>query len=427
MIKYNKLSRILFVFFFIGIIMGAVFATDVIPSTEPCWVMGTVTAGTGITTVEGLIVQPYNGSTLLTSGTSGVIDENGNYSLNSVGALTGNIISLKIYGASFDTFIFNGYCDVNGNPWIIEDFIVSKVANGESCSNSAICTSGNCSGGVCAALSGGGSSSSSSSSSSSTTSTTSTTEDTVVTGTDATNILSTINISTEFGANTSNDDLTITLQEKTISISSTGSNYLSSILSSLDETTANQLELDIQDKINKNNLTVTITVKSYTIKDTVSNKVIYRTKVEMTIVALDNISDVIFVQEIPKDVASNVLDIVFNVDPTLVLKDDPIVQWNFDTMSIGQSKDLSYFVKNKITIAPLIISVYGADTVESAVVIDDVTEEIVSIDETTPSEETITTPTSLTWLWIVIVIVILALIMYLIFSKKKDYLKRSRL
>ncbi len=142
---------ILFLVFSLFLISGLLFAD---PSTEPCWVMGTVTGDNF--TVNGLTVGAYSGSTLLKSATIG---EDGSYSLNSVGANTGNLISLKVYGATFKTFTFEGFCKTSGDPWVVQNFTVSKVANGQSCSNNAKCTSGNCSGGVCAAVTTGGGSS----------------------------------------------------------------------------------------------------------------------------------------------------------------------------------------------------------------------------------------------------------------------------
>ncbi|MCR4327878.1 MAG: hypothetical protein NUV46_04850 [Nanoarchaeota archaeon] len=139
--------------FFILLFAGIVSAD---PSTEPCWVKGTVT-GDGIS-VSGLTVGAYNSSTLLKSGT---ISSDGSYSLNSVGANTGDTINLKVYGHTFETFTFSGYCnETSGNPWIVKNFTVSKQANGQTCDNNAICTSGLCSGGVCTAQSTGGGSSS---------------------------------------------------------------------------------------------------------------------------------------------------------------------------------------------------------------------------------------------------------------------------
>jgi hypothetical protein len=157
----------LFIFFIFVLSMG-IASADLIPSTAPCWVKGTVT-GDGVT-VNGLTVEAYEGSTLLKSATiSGTA-----YSLNSIGANDGDTITLKVYGHEFDTFTFEGYCMTGDDPWVVEDFSVSKQANGEVCSNAAICTSGICRSGVCASSSGGGGGGGSSFTTSTTVSTTTT-------------------------------------------------------------------------------------------------------------------------------------------------------------------------------------------------------------------------------------------------------------
>ena len=61
--------RILFLFIFITFFISTVFA--LVPTTEPCWVKGTVT-GSGVT-VSGLEVKAFYGSTELMSGTVGTI------------------------------------------------------------------------------------------------------------------------------------------------------------------------------------------------------------------------------------------------------------------------------------------------------------------------------------------------------------------
>lgn len=125
-------------------------SADLIPTTAPCWYTGTVNS-TDIT-VEGLTVEAYKGSTLLKSSTI----TGGVYDLNSIGANDGDTIDLKVYGATFATSTFVGYCRTGSDPWVVEDFNVSKQANGVSCSNGAICTSGTCTSNVCADPSSGG-------------------------------------------------------------------------------------------------------------------------------------------------------------------------------------------------------------------------------------------------------------------------------
>lgn len=158
-------SLTLFVFF----IFMISFASAIIPSTEPCWVKGTVTAGDGFDSVNGLTVRAYKGSDLLISDT---ISDN-QYSLNSVGANDGNTIALKVYGHTFASFTFQGFCKTGEDPWIVEDFTVSKQANGQACTNGAICNSGYCSpNNVCAIQTSGRTTTTTTSTTTSTTTTT---------------------------------------------------------------------------------------------------------------------------------------------------------------------------------------------------------------------------------------------------------------
>lgn len=134
----------LFLIFAIGSV-----SADLIPNTAPCWVKGTVTSTDF--TADDLTVNAYLGTTLLKSSSV----SSGDYSMNSVGANDGDTISLKVYGHEFTTFTFAGYCKTGSDPWVVEDFTVSKQANGQECDDNAICTSGYCSDGVCATQSSG--------------------------------------------------------------------------------------------------------------------------------------------------------------------------------------------------------------------------------------------------------------------------------
>ena len=51
---------------------------------------------------------------------------------------------------------------------------------------------------------------------------------------------------------------------------------------------------------------------------------------------------------IPKSVAISVSDIVFHGEQPKILQEDPIVQWTFDAVEEGETKDLSYTVKKEL-------------------------------------------------------------------------------
>lgn len=155
--KKNILLGVISLIFILTI---SLVSADLIPNTSPCWVKGTVTSSD--VTLEGVTVEAYLGTTLLKSGTI----SSGIYGLNSIGANDGNTIDLKVYGHTFKSFTFAGFCKTGDDPWVIQDFSVSKQADGQACNNNIICSSGLCSNNVCTAVTtndGGGSSGGSSS------------------------------------------------------------------------------------------------------------------------------------------------------------------------------------------------------------------------------------------------------------------------
>ena len=297
-------NRVCVMLIFLISIISLAFA--VVPSTEPCWVKGTVT-GSGVT-VEDLNVKAYDGSTLLMEATI----SDGNYSLNSLGANTGDTITLKVLGATFDTFTFDGFCKTSADPWVVRDFNVSKQANGTTCSSATICTSGYCNvtcqtqstggntGGSTGGTPSGGTDQSSVTTISDTNETISYTPlelQTALEGMDneqGTPLFTSAEIAAMV-ANSSNYEFTRTVLVQKI-VSSTGT---------------------VTYKI-----TVTTTVKNKTSGDLTNVKVIV---------------------EVPKDVtnsASNVQSLI----PFTTLVNDPVLKFNLASLKAGQEADIVYTV-----------------------------------------------------------------------------------
>ena len=417
----KKKIGILLTFLFFSLFIFSNIYADPNPNSEPCWVIGTVESSD--LNVEGLTVEAYLSTTLLKSGTIASAD----YSLNSVGANDGDTISLKVYGAEFGTFTFAGFCKTGDDPWVVEDFNISKVANGISCSNNAICTSGYCSSSVCATESGGGSpggggTSPSGGGTTPPTTTPDTNEEVVVTpqevtGTTAQEILDTLNIANEFTVDTNSESLSVILEEH-ISISQAiDVTNLDSIKDFLDTETAEAIE-QIRETVSNSqslrNVRVRANIDTYRIEDENGTEV-YRTKVELTLEALDDIEDVVYVLVIPKDVAIDVIELVFNIDPTETLNSDPVVKWTFDSMTKGQFKDLSYFVKKKLDVTPTFISVTGANNVTAEPEVDG----IEPIDDILPVDDEKVKTGMKWWLWVILIIAIIFAILMIIRGSKK--------
>ncbi|MFA5745871.1 MAG: hypothetical protein WCX82_02970 [archaeon] len=391
MINYKKLIKTLFLFFFIGILTGVVFAYG--PLTEPCWIKGTATAGAGITTVEGLTVEAYDGSTLLKSG----IIASGAFSLNSIGANDGDTISIKVYGAEFDTFTFEGFCKTGENPWIVLNAItIAKQANGVSCSNNAICTSGYCnSSNVCATeVTGGGGSSSGG--------------------------LTTLTTTTETYS----------------SIDSPSASEIRELLVSTGLST-NEIQAYV-DAINSGLLSITTTLN--VVKTGTGSSATYKSTFTITIRnnSGSNMEDITVVQVIPKNIASDASQII-SLTQYRVLVADPVLEFTIASLNAGQYATIIYSIKDNVTEAEF-KSMSGAvakGTVVEATPIP-VTEEVIEEIDTTPNTtpdtgytdtgyiDTTIKKSNNNWIYWLIGIVIVLTVVRILFFKKNNH-RRKRL
>ena len=291
----NKILSITFLFFFLFFIFNTVSAD---PTTAPCWVKGTVT-GNGVT-ISGLTVKAYLGSSLLKSGT---IASDGTYSLNSVGANDGDTIALKVDGASFKTFSIVGYCGTSSAPWVVENFTVSKVSNGTSCTTDSICSSGHCINSTCGTPSSG--------SSTGTTGSTETIVDSSVqvetpTISDVQTILKDLNLST--------DDVQQYIQ------------------SAKDGLLKIERHLVVKKTVSSTGTTTYKSTFSISVKNTSSKK----------------LKDIKVVETIPKNIALNASEIS-SVYQFIVLKADPVLQSIVPSINSGETINIPYTIDKNIT------------------------------------------------------------------------------
>lgn len=79
-----------------------------------------------------------------------------------------------------------------------------------------------------------------------------------------------------------------------------------------------------------------------------TGKSAFVSKISLSFTAPDSLQNVKIVQVIPKSVAQSILDVIFSGKQPIVLQADPVVQWFFDSVAKGETRDLSYTVKKKV-------------------------------------------------------------------------------
>lgn len=379
---YKIKTRILtltFLLSFIFLLSNFIYAIG--PDTEPCWVKGTIT-GDGIT-VSGLTVAAYNGSTLLKSA---IIEEEGEYSLNSIGANDGDTVSLKVYGATFDDFNFEGYCRTEDEgPWVVRDFEVSKVANGTSCNADAICTSGYCNANdVCAnePTDGGNNGGSTGGSTGGTTTPTTTTQTFTSTNTPS---------PSEIAALLSGSGLTE-----------------SEIQAYVDAANSGELEI-----------TTTLAVKGTTSGG--STTYVSTFTITITNNSGEDLEDITIVEVIPKNIAASASEIT-SLAQFRVLVDDPVLEFTIGSLNAGQSTTINYTINKRIAESAF-LEMPGAIAKGSVVAVIPPTGEVDvtpgTTPGTTPTDQETTQKASKAWIWILLIVVIIVGIILLLSNKKR--------
>ncbi len=403
-------KKILFPLFLFFIIFTFNFVNaDLYPSTGPCWVKGTAIAGTGITTVEDLNIVAWEGSTPLLST---LIDENGNFSLNAIGANTGDIISLKVYGAKFYDFNFVSYCKTGSDPWIIleDEIIISKVANGTTCNAHDICISGYCNGsGICATRTTGGG------------------------GNDGT----AGSDGTSSGGTSSGGTVTppSTTTQTFISTNTPSPFEISELLANTGLPTE-EIQAYV-DTANTGDLEITTTLD--VVKTGTGSSATYKSTFTITIqnTSSSNMEDISIVEVIPKNIASDASQIT-SLTQFRVLVADPVIEFIVPSLNAGQTGTISYSVNENVTEAEF-LEMPGAIGKANVVGTTPVTEEVIADTDTTPITsdnvdytdtgytDTTTTKKSTAIYWIIgiILVAVIALVFYN--KKKKKGNKRKRL
>lgn len=132
---------------------------------------------------------------------------------------------------------------------------------------------------------------------------------------------------------------------------------ISEIISSPETTPATKKVLEeIQQKIDAGEnvefeMQRTVEVNELSNKDD-SSKKLFKSEVKLSFTAPTRMVDVKIVEVIPKSVAADVSDIYFPGAIPTIIERDPVVEWNFDVIEAGETKDLSYIVDKQLDEVP---------------------------------------------------------------------------
>ncbi|MBT4935706.1 PKD domain-containing protein, partial [Candidatus Woesearchaeota archaeon] len=137
--------------------------------------------------------------------------------------------------------------------------------------------------------------------------------------------------------------------------SSGSSAELSAVTSAIDavkDKESKKIVEEIQRTVEKklvNKLDVSKSLVTYRVEDPVTKNAIFRSKTYLTFTASEDLSNVNIIEVIPKEVAMYASTITFPNEKPVILEEDPVVHWHFDSIASGETKELSYIVKKKVT------------------------------------------------------------------------------
>ena len=84
------------------------------------------------------------------------------------------------------------------------------------------------------------------------------------------------------------------------------------------------------------------------VKATATQRTVVASRITLSISAAKDLKNVDIIEAIPKTTASNVNEIKFSLQPT-VLQADPVVRWSFDEIKAGEKKNISYTISKNLT------------------------------------------------------------------------------
>ena len=177
------------------------------------------------------------------------------------------------------------------------------------------------------------------------------------------------------------------------------------------ETEAISVLQNIQNKleakeISQISVTKTLNVYKITNKDTGENA--YRSEITLTFTPSKDMKNVEIIEVVPKTTAQSSDELHFPGIKPIILQKDPVLQWLFDTVKKGETKDLSYVVKKKLT---------SVESITTAVAAEEIIKE-----EKKPFFPI--TAKAVIGIMIIIVIVLVGLVIYYQYLRKKEGKKK---
>ena len=123
-------------------------------------------------------------------------------------------------------------------------------------------------------------------------------------------------------------------------------------LQTVTETKAKEVLTEIRNSIvsgSSSSSAVEKKVEVFEVKEKTTGEIKKVSKITLEFKPEKDVKDVKIVEVIPKSVAANIIDVLFQGEKPDVLQADPVVQWKFNEVKAGESKDLSYVVKKEVT------------------------------------------------------------------------------
>ena len=155
-------------------------------------------------------------------------------------------------------------------------------------------------------------------------------------------------------------------------------------------------------EISQISVTKTLNVYKITNKDTGENA--YRSEITLTFTPSKDMKNVEIIEVVPKTTAQSSDELHFPGIKPIILQKDPVLQWLFDAVKKGETKDLSYIVKKKLT---------SVESITTAVAAEEIIKE-----EKKPFFPI--TAKAVIGIMIIIVIVLLGLVIYYQHLRKKE-------
>lgn len=264
--------------------------------------------------------------------------------------------------AGEDTGTINTGQPVSGNVSLHSSSVT--YPDGTACTAASQCSGGYCNSNVCASSApsttttttssggGGGTSATTTSAAATTPAAEIVSEKTVITDAAVINDLFSSLTPSDLGVASLDSGKVDVVRTGTVSAATTATAAtIQDILAVATDESAKQAISDMKSGISSSSsqaVSVSAKLEVFNITSKETNKTSIVSKITLTITADKDMKNLNLIEVIPKDVAKNLSEVAFKVQPK-ILQSDPIVQWTFDAIGKGETKDLSYTVNKKLS------------------------------------------------------------------------------